>query len=232
MVEGWFRLDSGQNADIYSENLPIDSGGAPIALMGAVLKAHIFIEPFDGVLKNVLDFSEVPQIDNNGAGLDTGKWYYVAAVLEAPNILLDANGIPVIVDENDDPLFLLDENGNRVLDSTGSFFRPDFKNGDPVVYDMGLETLYIYDGTTVLSDSRERPFGYLNVFGHPNNVLDRVRLNGNYVVGGGNATLDDWRVFDEAFDPQSFLVETLGIPEPSTLAILGLGALTLLRRCI
>ena len=41
--------------------------------------------------------------------------------------------------------------------------------------------------------------------------------------------LYDFRIFDDPFAPNSFLVATLGIPKPSSMVILALGALCLLR---
>ena len=58
----------------------------------------------------------------------------------------------------------------------------------------------------------------------------RLRINGNYVEGGGDYTIDNVRIFDLAFDPNSDLVQVFGIPEPSSLAVLVLGGLLLTRR--
>ena len=55
-------------------------------------------------------------------------------------------------------------------------------------------------------------------------------MNGNYVSLGGAYTLDDVRIFDLAFDPNSDLAQVFGIPEPTSLAVLVLGALLLARR--
>ena len=39
-----------------------------------------------------------------------------------------------------------------------------------------------------------------------------------------------FKVFDDAFDPDSFLVSVPGIPEPKALALLGLGVLPAVSR--
>ena len=56
-----------------------------------------------------------------------------------------------------------------------------------------------------------------------------MALNG-IGMGGADVTLDDITVFDDAFDPQSFLFQELGIPEPASLTVLALGGLLLTRR--
>ena len=61
--------------------------------------------------------------------------------------------------------------------------------------------------------------------------LGVVRMNGFAQFGGGRLrTLDDVTLYDEPFDEKSFLVQVLGIPEPTSLAVLGLGGLLLTRR--
>ena len=56
-------------------------------------------------------------------------------------------------------------------------------------------------------------------------------MGGNGVLKAhGNVTLDEVKAFDMMNDPNSFLVSVLGIPEPTSLAVLALGGLLLARR--
>ena len=56
-------------------------------------------------------------------------------------------------------------------------------------------------------------------------------MNGFTQFGGGRLrTLDDVTLYDEPFDENSFLAQVLGIPEPTSLALLGLGGLLLVKR--
>ena len=52
------------------------------------------------------------------------------------------------------------------------------------------------------------------------------------VLFGGSRlqTFDDVTLYDEPFDENSFLAQVLGIPEPTSLALLGLGGLLLAKR--
>ena len=86
--------------------------------------------------------------------------------------------------------------------------------------------VYLSDGGSLFrSDSRFRDDGFTNPF--PTCDLDRLRLSGSYLRGSGNWALDDFTLYDQPFDPNSYLVQGLGIPEPSSLAVLGLAALLL-----
>ena len=58
----------------------------------------------------------------------------------------------------------------------------------------------------------------------------RVGLRPLDFAGGRIQTLDDVTLYDEPFDQKSFLVQVLGIPEPTSLTVLTLGALLLARR--
>ena len=199
MVELWFKLHVNSTATFYEESLP-GGGGGEILLRPTTGVGGIEyqIEPFDGSGDDVMDTSNVPTVNVPG-GLNQEQWYYAAGVLVAPKFELDANGDPV-------------------LDA----------NGDPIVVELGSDHVYLYDGTQVFSDSRDRTAAFFNPFGGADSALDKATLNSGVV--GGDVTLDDVRVFDEAFDPQSFLFLELGIPEPSSLALLALGGLLLTRR--
>ena len=96
-------------------------------------------------------------------------------------------------------------------------------------------SVYLSDGVTILqSASVFRDAGYAT-----QNIKQRndgydlgvVRMDGSAVYGGGCIqTLDNVTLYDEPFDEKSFLVQVLGIPEPTSLAVLGLGGLLLARR--
>ena len=88
----------------------------------------------------------------------------------------------------------------------------------------GTSWIYVSDGTEVWSHSQARNTGLIT------GEDPRLRINGNYVTGGGDYTIDNVRIFDLAFDPNSDLVTVFGIPEPSSVAVLGLAALLLTRR--
>ena len=88
----------------------------------------------------------------------------------------------------------------------------------------GTSWIYVSDGTEVWSHSQARNTGLITGEG------PRLRINGNYVTGGGDYTIDNVRIFDLAFDPNSDLVQVFGIPEPTSLAALVLGGLLLARR--
>ena len=153
MVDGWFQLHSGDDAAMYVERLPGTAGGVIILRANAV-RAELLVEPFDGEYADILDISQVPKALPPG-GLEYGHWYYIAGVLEPSDILLDANGIPVILDANGDPLDdFLDEDHRSIL-------------GDPVVTKKGHDYVYLYDGTTVFSGSHERSFNFIQPFAPP-----------------------------------------------------------------
>ena len=62
-------------------------------------------------------------------------------------------------------------------------------------------------------------------------AIERAIISGGGSGGGHtNAVMDEVKVFDQMFDPNSYLVSVLGIPEPSSVAVLGLGGLLLARR--
>ena len=89
-------------------------------------------------------------------------------------------------------------------------------------------SMYLSDGVTLFrSDSVFRDAGYAT-----QNIKQR---NGGYDLGvvlfGGSRlqTFDDVTLYDEPFDDNSFLVQVLGIPEPTSLAFLGLDGLLLAR---
>ena len=96
--------------------------------------------------------------------------------------------------------------------------------------DNGNNYIYLSDGTEMWSNSQARNTGFIGGWTPESAMVDRVRLNGNYVSLGGAYTLDDVRIFDLAFDPNSDLVQVFGIPEPTSLAALVLGGLLLARR--
>lgn len=48
--------------------------------------------------------------------------------------------------------------------------------------------------------------------------------------GTGNWALDNFTIYDQPFDLNSYLVQELGIPELTSLAVLALGGLLLTRR--
>ena len=96
--------------------------------------------------------------------------------------------------------------------------------------DNGNNYIYLSDGTEVWSHSQARNTGFIGAWSAESAVVDRVRINGNYVTGGGDYTIDNFRIFDLAFDPNSELVEVFGIPEPSSVLLLCLGSLLLTKR--
>ena len=100
---------------------------------------------------------------------------------------------------------------------------------DPI--DEKKTWIYLADGAGLIdSDSRFRDEPYTNRFRGGGRYDDRVRLNGNYVTSGKAISVDDVTVYDQPFDPNSYLVQVLGIPEPTSLAILGISTLLLARR--
>ena len=141
-----------------------------------------------------------PEVEPPG-GYETNIWYYVAAVYKAAEPGLDANGDP-------------DENGANILAP-------------------GTEYLYVYDGTTVFQDQVDAPFSHIDT---PVGIQylgtnDRFRFPGTSLGDRPNsAALDNVTIYDTAFDPNSFLVNDLGIPEPASLTVLGFGGLLLAKR--
>ena len=93
------------------------------------------------------------------------------------------------------------------------------------------EQLFLYDGTTLLDDFKSRESGFVPFdFDPPMDHLEKVRINGSAIGNGAASTWDDVRIFDKAFDENSYLFLEFGIPEPASLAVLGLGSLLLTRR--
>ena len=101
---------------------------------------------------------------------------------------------------------------------------------DGDVVKLGSGNLYVYDGTTVFSDSLPWEHDrFRNAF--PPLTIDRVRLNNCPICGSSNEViLDDVTFYNQAWDSQSFLAQELGIPEPASLTVLGFGGLLLAKR--
>ena len=94
---------------------------------------------------------------------------------------------------------------------------------------IGSGDLYVYDGTTVLSESKPwEHHRFIQAFKPL--AFESVRLNGDAFGSSQEVVLDNVTFYDQAFDPLSFLATELGIPEPSSLALLGIGGLLLARR--
>ena len=91
---------------------------------------------------------------------------------------------------------------------------------------LGTQTINIYisDGTTIWSDTSTRTEARVI------SLTDRFRLNGNFVELGVALALDNFTIYDTPFDPNSELIQLFGVPEPTSLAMLGLGGLLLARR--
>ena len=135
--------------------------------------------------------------------------------------VLDISGVPTVNLSNG-------LNTGQWYYAAGVLVAPTYaENGDLI--ELGSDQVYLWDGTQVFSDSRDRTAAFFNPFGGEASAINSVALNG-VGMGGADVTLDDIRVFDEAFDPQSFLFQELGIPEPASLTVLALGGLLLTRR--
>lgn len=221
-VEYWLRMDQTANKhqpwseDIY--NLAGTSSGGPV--LGAQFQAgtgdlwFLIIMAGDHDDPNILPGAgDAMAQPPGGEGFETGKWYYIAQVFEPAVIARDEDGNPIweeAVDENGDPYTAVGYPATTI--------------------ENGAEHLYIWDGTTLVSDSTTRDtimrYGF-----HDGWVIDNFRLAGNYVEGALElSSMDDFSIFDQAFDPNSYLFRELGIPEPASLAILGLGSFFMIRR--
>ena len=91
---------------------------------------------------------------------------------------------------------------------------------------IGTQNLYIYDGTTVFVDEKLRDAAFVD----PGYTVESFSIGGIAVGNRVNAVFDEFKIFDEAFDPNSFLVQEFNIPEPTSLAMLGISTLLLAQR--
>ena len=144
-----------------------------------------------------------PSVEPTG-GFDAGEWYYISGQFKDPD-WDDSNGTPVLIEAGVTELYVAE---NPL-------------SGTPTVYSLSLVKGIDPSGTFARTD-------YL---GGDTQGVERVIISGHGAGGGRtNAVIDEVKVFDQMFDPNSYLVSVLGIPEPSSVAVLGLGGLLLARR--
>ena len=209
-IDLWFRLDQ-LRGGFWSESITARAPGSSTGTGGDV--TGMTIKPDNNLWfqmwSAVEGDPEQPAAPPPPGGWVTDRWYYAAGVYEPPILERDANG----------DVLWGDPYPNKPL-------------GLPVnTIETGLVSVYVWDGTILSSDSAVADS--ILVYGDAGNAydVDNFRLRGGYCCGvGGVTALDDFSIYDIAFDPNSFLVSVLGIPEPSSLAVLGIGGLLLARR--
>ena len=149
-----------------------------------------------------------------------GTWWYITANFQDGVLGEDSNGTHVLVEPRIIEIYAVEAPfdpaavyfDNRVLDQDwidtqdpNNFPASGVGGGVVVPTDLGKEPTVVREAATVF-------------------------VGANALLGDGNVTLDEVKVFDMMNDPNSFLVTVLGLPDPTSLAMLGLGALLLARR--
>ena len=220
-IDLWFRLDQ-LRGGFWSESITARAPGSSTGTGGDV--TGMTIKPDNNLWfqmwSAVEGDPEQPAAPPPPGGWVTDRWYYAAGVYEPPILERDANGDVVWLDK-------LDENGDPILDEEGNPVPHVTRPANLIEY--GLVSIYLWDGTNLTSDSAAA--NSILVYGDAGNAydVDNFRINGTY-FGNSPKAIDDLSIFNKAFDEESFLFQELGIPEPSSLAVLALGGLLLARR--